>query len=39
MSPYLLQTPVIAMATMLGAFAVVLLFCSVTDALLGDARP
>ncbi|MEY3657925.1 MAG: hypothetical protein RLZZ561_1331 [Pseudomonadota bacterium] len=38
MSPYLLQAPVIAMATMLSLFAAVLLFCSVTDALRGDAR-
>jgi hypothetical protein len=38
MSPYLLQAPVIAMATMLSLFAAVLLFCSVTDAWRGDAR-
>jgi len=38
MSPYLLQAPVIAMATMLSLFTAVLLFCSVTDALRGDAR-
>jgi len=38
MSPYLLQAPVITMATMLSLFAAVLLFCSVTDALRGDAR-
>ncbi len=38
MSPYLLQAPIIGAATMLSLFAAVLLFCSVTDAMRGDAR-
>lgn len=38
MSPYLMQGPIIGAVGAAVAFAVILLFCSVTDALKGDRQ-
>ena len=37
MSPYLMQAPVLGAMIAVGAFAVVLLFCSITDAFAKEA--
>lgn len=39
MSPYLMQPPVLVAMFVASAFAIVLLYCSITDALLGEQRP
>lgn len=37
MSPYLMQAPVLGAMIAAAAFAAILMFCSISDALTGDA--